>query len=141
VITGADRGPNDPIFQIEFTPSHTFVTVRRQYKTFLDFVSDIGGILEPVILIFVFMYSGYNSYRYRRHLLKYLQGAYSGRDFYPEKLKWHKGVISWLGGYSFHRFMCCCRKDYKSRQNLYDQQLTTRKELEEILDDRLDFKK
>jgi hypothetical protein len=128
------------MFEIEFTPSNACLIVRRQYKTFLDFVSDVGGILDPVIVLFMFIYSGYNSYRYKRHLLKYLQGAYSGRNFYPEKLKWHKGMTSWLGGYSFHRFMCFCRKDYKSRQNLYDQKLATRKELEEILDDRLDFK-
>ena len=128
------------MFAIEFTPSHAYINVRRQYKTILDFVSDVGGLLEPAILLFVFMYSGYNSNRYKRHLLKYLQGAHSGRDFYPEKLKWHGGVTSWLGGYSCHRFMCCCRKDYKSRQKLYDQKLATRKQLEEILDDRLDFK-
>jgi hypothetical protein len=39
-----------------------------------------------------------------------------------------------------HSIFCCLRKNYKEHQKLYQEKYDRRRELETILDERLDFK-
>jgi hypothetical protein len=63
--------PTDPLIKINFQISTEEIIFKRSYGKFVNFVSNIGGIIQITVSFFAIMYYMYNRYVHKRDLIIY----------------------------------------------------------------------